>query len=214
MSDRVYCYPPDFTVLKNKFDLRDTGALAVAERAAVVARMIEKIPGGGFDLPHLQAIHRHLFQDVYEWAGDVRQVEIAKGQQQFQPRQFIETGMGDIHWRLLSSDFLRGIKPGDFARKAGKIIGDLNYVHPFREGNGRTQLVYLDQLARHAGHPLDLFRLERESWIAASIESHRGRYEPMAACITRAMVTGRAPASETSPEERFKAFRDGRHHKQ
>ena len=135
MSDRVYCYPPDFTVLKNKFDLRDAEALAVAERAAVVARMMQEIPDGAFDLAHLQAIHHHLFQDVYDWAGDVRQVEIAKGEQQFPPRRFIETGMADIHRRLLNSDFLEGITPDEFARQAGRIIGDLNYVHPFREGN-------------------------------------------------------------------------------
>ena len=56
-------------------------------------RSREPIPRGAFDLAHLRAIHRHLFQDIYDWAGELRTVEISKGRQQFQFRKFIETGM-------------------------------------------------------------------------------------------------------------------------
>ena len=95
MSDPDYCYPPDFTVLRNKLGIRDAPTLEAAERRFVAQRLLEAVPTGDFDLDHLRAIHRHLFQDVYEWAGEVRTVEIAKGGSGFQPRRFIETGLPD-----------------------------------------------------------------------------------------------------------------------
>ena len=83
MSDRDYCYPPDYTVLRNRLDIRDAPALEAAERELVALRLLEPVPAGDFDLNHLKAIHRHLFQDVYAWAGEVRTVEIAKGDSRF-----------------------------------------------------------------------------------------------------------------------------------
>jgi cell filamentation protein len=96
--------------------------------------------------------------------------------------------MRDVHQRLVRTAFLRGSSRVEFAAAAGRIIGDVNYVHPFREGNGRTQLFYLEQLAERAGHPIDLARLEPRSWLAASRTSHTGDYEPMVAEIARALI--------------------------
>lgn len=104
MSDTEYCYPPDYTVLRNKLGLRDAKELEFFEREFVMQRIAQGAPSGDFGLAHLQAIHRHLFQDVYEWAGEIRTVEIAKGGSQFQFRRFIETGMADIHRRLAARD--------------------------------------------------------------------------------------------------------------
>lgn len=72
MSDEIYCYPPDFKVLRNRFNIRDEAELDVVEREFVVQRLREPNPAGAFDRAHLQAIHRHLFQDVYDWAGELR----------------------------------------------------------------------------------------------------------------------------------------------
>lgn len=196
MSDRVYCYPPDFRVLRNRFDIRTQADLDATEREFVTQRLREPVPTGGFDLAHLQAIHRHLFQDIYDWAGALRTVEIEKGGDRFQFRRYIETGMADVHRRLMAQDFLRDLPSADFAREAGEILGDVNYVHPFREGNGRTQLQYLKQLAIQAGHPIDLTRLSRESWRAASREAHAGRYHEMADCIGQAIIGERAQDQE------------------
>jgi cell filamentation protein len=122
---------------------------------------------------------------LYAWAGELRTVEIAKDGCQFQFRQFIETGMADVHGRLEKADFLRGLSAGAFAEAAGPIMGDVNYVHPFREGNGRTQLQYLEQLAAQAGHLIDLARIKPEFWLEASRASHDGDYGPMTAEIAR-----------------------------
>ena len=62
MSDQEYCYPPDSTILRNKLNIRDLPTLEAAERQFVVQRLLEAMPKGDFDLEHLRAIHRHLFQ--------------------------------------------------------------------------------------------------------------------------------------------------------
>lgn len=191
MSGDPYVYPGT-AVLKNKLDLRDPEELDRAERRLVQTRIQEGAPAGRFDLAHLRAIHRHLFQDVYEWAGELRTLEISKGGSQFQFRQYIETGMADVHRRLEASSFLRGLNRADFAREAGKIIGDVNYVHPFREGNGRTQALYLQQLAAQAGHKLDLTQIDPQGWVGGSIASHRGGYDRLGEVIARALERSHA----------------------
>ncbi len=185
-EDDPYVYPGT-TVLRNRFGIRDAAEFARIERLLVGQRAAEGVPDGLFDLAHLRQIHRHLFQDLFDWAGEIRTVEIAKDGHQFQFRRFIETGLADAHRRLVQSDFLRRLDASAFATEAGKILGDVNYVHPFREGNGRTQLFYLDQLAFKAGHPLDLTRLDPARWIAASRAAHGGSYEPMAKEIADAL---------------------------
>jgi cell filamentation protein len=191
VSDRdPYLYPGS-SVLRNKPGLTDPAQFEAVERALVTQRISEGIPAGEFDLVHLQAIHHHLFQDVFDWAGAVRTVEIAKGGHQFQFRRFIETGMRDVHRRLAAGHFLCGLSRPAFAAAAGEIIGDVNYVHPFREGNGRCQLLYLEQLAERAGHGIDLLKLDPRAWIAASRAAHAGDYAPMSAQIRLALVVRR-----------------------
>jgi cell filamentation protein len=181
-----YVYPGT-SILRNKLDITDPAFLDKQERALVALRIRRNIPRGSFDLPHLRAIHRHLFQDVYDWAGELRTVEISKGRQQFQFRQYIRTGMADVHRRLVRSLFLSGLEAAEFAAQAAVIVGDINYVHPFREGNGRAQLQYLKQLAEQAGHTLDLTRVAGPQWLAASISSHAAGHGPMIIAISRSL---------------------------
>lgn len=188
MTDPVYCYPPDYTVLRNKLDIRDAADLARAERLFVVQRAAERIPDGDFDLEHLRAVHRHLFQDVYDWAGEVRTVEISKDGRQFQFRRYIETGMADVHRRIVQDRYFAGSSREEFARRAGAIMGDVNFVHPFREGNGRVQLQYLKMLAERAGIRFDLTRIERDAWNDASRRSHDGDTRLLSELIGRAML--------------------------
>ena len=187
-DQQLYRYPGS-TVLRNRLDIRDAEGLEFAERMLVRQRMEEGCPNGDFDLTHLQAIHRHLFQDVYEWAGEIRLVPMAKGESQFFPPNRIGLAMQDIHSRILKLDYLRDLRPDQFAQEAANIIGDVNVVHPFREGNGRAQVLYLQQLGERAGHKIDLTRLERERWIEASIRASQAvpNYDPMRDCIHEAM---------------------------
>jgi len=88
----------------------------------------------------------------------------------------------------VQSRFLGRLAPAEFAEQAAVIIGDINYIHPFREGNGWTQFHYLKQLAERAGHSLDLTRIEGPRWIEASMLSHAADYRPMAAMIAKALA--------------------------
>lgn len=181
----LYRYP-NSRVLRNRLDIRQAEELDDAERQCVTRRLLKGVPSGYFDLQHLRSIHKHLFQDVYEWAGELRQVDIAKSDW-FLPYGRIEMGVNDVHKRLSKQNFLRGLKRDEFSAQAGHILGDINYAHPFREGNGRTQTQYLKQLCELAGHPIDLTKLSRDSWIEASIKSTRGDYKPMGAEIGNAL---------------------------
>jgi len=192
MSADPYVYPGT-NVLINKLGLKTATELDRAERLLVVQRASEDLPIGDFDLAHLRAIHRHLFQDLYDWAGELRMVEISKDGDQFQFRQYLETGLADVHRRLKSANMLRGLSSQDFSREAGQILGDVNYVHPFREGNGRAQLYYLEQLANQAGHPIDLSVLDPTSWISASRAAQNADYRPMSVAIGRAIKTRPEP---------------------
>jgi cell filamentation protein len=187
MIDDTYVYPGTW-VLQNKFGILDAEELERIEREQVIQRLSEIVPTGNFDLAHLQAIHHHLFQDVYDWAGKVRTLEIAKGGNQFQPHKYIRTGMEDVHRRILAADYFQNLSPADFVAGAAPIIGDVNYVHPFREGNGRTQLQYLKQLAAKAGHPIDFARLQAAKWLPASQAAHNANYAAMAEAIGAALV--------------------------
>lgn len=211
MNEDPYLYPGT-TILRNKEELQTREQLERAERILVTQRIREGVPTGDFDLKHLQAIHRHLFQDVFTWAGEVRTVEIEKGGHPFIFCQFIESGIADVHRQIRDQNYLAGLKPDQFADAAARIIGDVNYVHPFREGNGRTQLFYLKQLTERAGHAIELDRLHSREWIEASIRAHKSEYVSMAHAIRQALVD-REPEKASGTElpgatERLEAVRE------
>lgn len=190
MSDDPYAYPGT-SVLKNRLGIEDQAELDVAERLLTTIRAASLIPTGNFDLAHLQTIHRHLFQDIYDWAGELRSVEIAKGGHQFMFRQFIQSGMADVHRHIVAASYFTGLSLDEAAAQIGPILGDVNYVHPFREGNGRTQLQYLKQLCGRAGHRLDLRCIDGEAWLAASRSAHMADYGPMSEAIRVALLATR-----------------------
>jgi cell filamentation protein len=190
-----YFYPGT-DVLRNKLGIQDEEELQTAERLLVEQRTRMGCPAGNFDLPHLQAIHHHLFQDVYEWAGELRQVDMFKNELgEYMPRDRIQMGMHDVHRRVVASNILGAADPWEFSAKAAEIIGDTNHAHPFREGNTRTQLQFLKQLGEQTGHDIDLSRIDEAAWSEAKILSGRGSYGYMNDQIRAAIV----PALEKTP---------------
>jgi cell filamentation protein len=139
-------------VLKNKTKIKDAAFLKEFERNKTAARLQElllnpMLTNGDFDLKHLQKIHEYIFQDVYEWAGKLRTVQITKGTV-FCPAQNIEGFAEDINKQIKRQNYLRGMDKETFCRNAGCILGEINALHPFREGNGRTRREFMRQLAR------------------------------------------------------------------
>jgi cell filamentation protein len=99
--------------------------------------------------------------------------------------------MADVHRRIVAAGHFKGLSIAEFAEQAGRNIGDVNYVHPFREGNGRTQLLFLQQLAAKAGHRLDLRHIDGKPWIEASKRANDADYGLMVTAIRKGLENSR-----------------------
>lgn len=170
-------------MLINKADLRDATQLAAFEHEMALTRADEPLPAGGLDFAHYRAIHRHLFQDVYSWAGELRTIRIGKGGSWFCYPEYIEREMTRIFEALAFADHLLGLDRTEFRDMAAHVLADINAVHPFREGNGRTQFSLLVLLAETAGFTVDLADLDHDRFLKAMIASFHGDERPLAESI-------------------------------
>ncbi|MGA7710714.1 MAG: Fic family protein [Rhizomicrobium sp.] len=173
-----YCYPGT-AVLKNLLDIRDQATLDDFEAALTTQRADEPLPAGRLSVAHYAAIHHHLFQDVYAWAGKYRTVRISKDGSAFCYPENIARQMKELFGSLKQKRYLRGLSRERFAADATAFLSTLNAIHPFREGNGRTQTAFLAFLAERAGHPLDLHKLVPEQFLAAMVASFKGDDAPL-----------------------------------
>ena len=170
-----YLYPGT-NVLKNQRGLTDPEHLERFEARRThqrIAELIDNALSGGFDLAHLKAIHRYIFQDVYEWAGQFRTVNISKGGHLFGLADFLESSLQQVLLKLAAENHLVGLDVDAFAGRAAYFLGELNAAHPFREGNGRTQREFLRELGLKAGHYIDWRAVTAQEMIEASQLSHR-----------------------------------------
>ena len=176
------CYPGT-TVLINLLDIRDQTELDEVELALFLTRADEPLPAGELDYPHYSSLHRHLFQDVYAWAGQPRSIRIGKGGSWFCYPEHIATEMARVFGELGNPDRLADLDRVSFAKHLAHIIAEINAVHPFREGNGRTQLTFLAMLAEHAGFTFNADILDRDRVIQAMVDSFSGSEAPLQALI-------------------------------
>ncbi len=180
--DDPYCYRGT-SVLKNRANLRTQIEFDKYEVMAVNARSEEPLPVGRLNYIHYRAIHRHLFRDVYRWAGKLRTVRITKGNSTFCYPENIDAQMRSLFAQLAADNYLCDLDAKTFAPKAAHFLAELNAIHPFREGNGRTQNVFLVILSDRAGHPLDFERLDPPEMMQAMIASFPGDEHPLAELI-------------------------------
>ena len=179
---------PGTDVLENKLGIHDPRELERAERLLTADRLVElaREPiAGKFDLAHLQRIHRAIFQDVYEWAGDLREINISKGAIRFATAGQLESSAAEIFGRLARDNHLQGLSQGEFARSAAEFLADVNALHPFREGNGRTQREFFGTLAASVGFKLDWSRTNSKEMIQASIAGMVGDATPLRRILSR-----------------------------
>jgi cell filamentation protein len=182
-----YCYPGT-AVLKNIPGLRVQEELDRFEAAATTQRADEPLPAGRLSVSQYYAVHRHLFQDVFAWAGKPRTVRLAKGGSSFCYPEYIASEMRATFADLTARRGLRALAPTAFANEAASFLATLNAIHPFREGNGRTQLTFLALVAHQARHPLDLEHLEPERFLRAMIASFQGNTKDLAVQIRRLLA--------------------------
>jgi cell filamentation protein len=171
------------TVLINRLDLRDQGELDDFETEITSARANEPLPEGNLDFVHYCAIHHHLFQDVFAWAGKPRTVRISKGGSPFCFPEHIEAEATKLFSGLQAQNYLKGLPADQFSERGAHFLAELNAIHAFREGNGRTQLTFFALLADQAGETLDLEKLDPEATLHAMIASFDGDESGLAAII-------------------------------
>jgi cell filamentation protein len=198
---------PATGVLRNRLGITDVDVLARAEARFAFHAEIELYASGTtvdrWDLGALQSIHRHLFADIYEWAGELRTVDIAKGASTFALARHLRQAAADVFRQVPQADRPRGVAPPRFARSAARFLADLNALHPFREGNGRTQRAFLQLLARDAGYHLLWGEVEpaENITVSAAAMSDSDAFVPL---LERILV----PASAGLPVEQLVLRRD------
>ena len=162
-------------VFRNKLAIQDPLKLEKVERdiSAISAQNLLLQPiTGNFDLAHLQTIHRKLFGNVYDWAGEIRRIDISKGNTRF--ANFALSKTKAVHfWRSCKAKTICGgwikIK---FAERVAYYLGELNVLHPFREGNGRTLRLFMTQLAMKNGLQIHWQNISAEQMIQACIQAY------------------------------------------
>ena len=157
--DTDYNYTdPNTGLLRNLLDINDPDVLLFVESGAVTKRLQElnenpiKIKG----IDSLFEIHRHLFQDIYVWAGKKRKVEISKDGKQFFPISHFDNAFRYINQLISEFQKIPNNNKSLIAEKLAEILDNINYLHPFREGNGRAQREFLRTLALEKGIQLNL----------------------------------------------------------
>lgn len=144
----IYCYP-NSNILVNKLNIHDNEKLSIIERKLVLLKLYElrqnkKI--GNFDINHFLSIHKFLFEDIYPFAGKIRSEDIAKDNFRFAKWEFIEDQLRNL-LSVLSKDNLSNLNKDEMAKKLAYYMAELNVLHPFREGNGRTIREFIRQIA-------------------------------------------------------------------
>lgn len=176
-----YCYPGT-NILKNKLNIREMDKLERAERdiTAITVRKI-KFSHPPYDLNYMRTLHRQLFSDLYEWAGELRNVDISKGGTRFCHCRYIEAQSQKLFKKLSADNWLKKLSTHDvFCEKLAEYYCEFNMVHPFREGNGRVQRLLFEHLALAAAYDLDWKDVQPNEWIKANIDGVAINYEPMA----------------------------------
>lgn len=135
--DDPYAYPGT-PVLQNLLDIRDPQQLEAFEVEISTLRAEEPFPHGDFDAPHYCSIPHHLFQDVYAWAGQNRTVRTSKGGNSFCNPEYIRNEMDILFSRFENGQRFSEREPPVFVALAAEFLGELNAIHPFSEGNGRS----------------------------------------------------------------------------
>jgi cell filamentation protein len=199
MSDKFgngrdpYLYP-GINVMRNVLDIHQAQRLeqAAYELTALRAATLELGPKAR-GLPHLCAIHRHIYQDIFAWAGEFREVDIYQGDTRFCHFEYIEKEGNALMRSLEGEDWLQGLGEDEFVERLAHYYCEINVLHPFRIGNGITQRIFFEQLALHAGYQLDWLGIEPQAWAEANQAGAMGDLAPLRAIFGKVV----SEASET-----------------
>lgn len=184
------CYPGT-SCLVNKLDIRDERILSEYEAMVTTAKiaLLEKSPlPGAFDFAHYKAIHQYLFEDIYDWAGQIRTVDMSKKGTAFVKAAEIEALGNRAFARLNCKRSFVGLGHEEFVEKIVDFYSVVNLLHPFREGNGRTQRVFFTQLIRNAGYDIQFALIDADELMVATIQAAGGVEDSLRTIFRRAIT--------------------------
>jgi cell filamentation protein len=186
-------------LLRNNEDIRDARELDRFERAETALRM-RNLPRVSADADGLRAMHHHIFKNVYPWAGQLRAVNMGKADSDFLVASRIDTGLAHTFREPGLTDRLAQAPLPQAAEMLARVVSDINFVHPFREGNGRAMRAFVTAVARDAGWKFDETKIEAKEWHQGSIESFNDpqNFDRLAATIEKAIV-GRVAREDQRP---------------
>ena len=180
-------------VLNNLLGISNAQELEKTEASLAYGRSLDLDTGvppvPPFDMDHLKAIHKHLFQDIYSWAGEIRTIDISKGHTRFASAMAIDSAGTKLFREMGKEDWLKGKNRREFADRAGHYLGEINVLHPFRDGNGRAQRFFMAQIGLWCSHQIVLGKISVEKNIEASIAAYNGDSRPLADLIFFATPT-------------------------
>lgn len=179
VGEDAYCYPGS-PVLRNKLDIRDEPTLSEAEQqlSAIAADNVEFSPPP-YSLAYLRNIHRVLFSDLFEWAGELRTVGMSKQATRFCQPEYMESEANKIFANIAAANWFDGMNRAQLIVAVADAYPDINVVHPFREGNGRAQRILFEHLITNAGFEISWWGIEKNEWINANIAAYHCDLGPM-----------------------------------
>ncbi|WP_444916319.1 Fic/DOC family protein [Microbulbifer sp. JMSA003] len=180
-----YCYH-DSDVLINLLNIEDDEELAEVE-ARLTELAVEEIEFNPppYKFEYFKAIHRQLFEDVYGWAGELRTIDISKGDTRFCTCSRVTAEANKLFQKLADADYYENHNRNTLVSEIAEFYIELNMIHPFREGNGRAQRILFEHIIINTSHEFNLESITRHEWIAANIAGVNCNYAPMSALFDR-----------------------------
>lgn len=169
----IYCYEGT-DILINNLDIKDKKVLQQYEAKITAAKLLalrQKGIVGNFDSQHLNKIHTFLFEDIYPFAGKYRTENIAKGVFRFAEWEYIEPELENLLNKLKKENYLKDLPKEKLANRLAFYLSELNVLHPYREGNGRTTREFIRELALKNGFTLNLKKVSPKAFLEASVKS-------------------------------------------
>lgn len=170
------CYEGTVCLI-NKFDIKDDAKLKALEGKVTFAKVskLEKTPlKNGFNEDDYRAIHKEIFEPLFDWAGEYRTINLSKKGTLFADYKTISELLRKCLKRMRDMDYFRGLDFNAFVDEIVDIYCSTNFIHPFREGNGRTQRVFITQLIRYNGYEIKFADIDSDYLMLATIKSAQG----------------------------------------
>jgi cell filamentation protein len=158
-------------------DIRDESKLAQIESGITLLKtgLLEENPlSGDFDFAHYKQIHKFLFEDIFEWAGKIRDVNLSKKGTSFVGADDIERIAEPLFNRVKKVCLSSTLTFKGFTDEIAELYNDINLLHPFREGNGRTQRAFFSQLIRKCGYNINFGNVDADFLMISTIHAANG----------------------------------------